>query len=92
MAAYRSSGRVREFRSLGVETSSVEGGRKQRLIQLPVSTWGLVPSGSEKGYAFSQKPLHPTTDRETERYSGDMPDEIVYRHITGPWYVYYYSW
>jgi len=92
MTTFRSSGRVREFRDLGIETDTVEGGRKQALIQLPVSTWGLIPSGSEKGYAFSQKPLHPTTDSETENYSGDMPNEIVYRHIEGPWYVYYYSW
>jgi hypothetical protein len=92
MAAFRSSGRVRGFHGLGIETGDMEGGRKRALIRLPVSTWGLVPSGSEKGYAYSQKPLRPTTDGETENFSGDMPDEIVYRHIDGPWYVYYYSW
>lgn len=92
MAAFRSSGRVSGFRSLGIEADSISGGRKQALILLPVSTWGLVPSGSEKGYAYSREPLHPTTDGETDSYSGDMPNEIVYRHIDGAWYVYYSSW
>jgi hypothetical protein len=92
MAAFRSGGDVSRFRSLGIETDAIDGGPKQGLILLPVSTWGLVPSGSAKGYAYSPAPLRPTTAGETDQYWGDMPEEIVYRHIGGPWYVYYESW
>jgi hypothetical protein len=92
MAVYRKTGQVKAFRELDVEAGTLEGGRTQALTLLPVSTWGLVPSGSEKGYAFSRKPLHPTTEGETESFAGDMPQELVYRHIVGAWYVYYSTW
>jgi hypothetical protein len=92
MSVYRATGRVRAFSGLDVEAGTLEGGHKQATITLRASTWGLVPSGSEKGYAFSRKPLHPTTKGETEHYPGNMPQEIVYRHIVGPWYFYYSTW
>jgi hypothetical protein len=90
---FRSHVRVRDARlvSLGIEVDGVErdsGG----LVLLSVSTWGLVPSGSSKGYAYSKHPLRPVTDGQIEDYRGDMPNEIVYRHIKGPWYLFFEVW
>jgi hypothetical protein len=77
--------------SLGIEPDGVErdsGG----LVLLTVSTWGIVPSGSSKGYAYSKHPLRPVTDGRLQDYRGDMPNEIVYRHIQGPWYLFFEAW
>ena len=80
-----------QLRSLGIERA-IRWDHEADLILLPVSSWGLVPSGSAKGYAYSSTPLRPATEAETDDYTGDMPNEIVYRHIKGLWYVYYERW
>lgn len=91
IAAFRSGHQRRELRGLGIERA-IQWDHEADLILLPVSSWGLVPSGSAKGYAYSSTSLRPATEAETDDYTGDMPNEIVYRHIKGPWYVYYESW
>lgn len=88
---YEATGSVGQLRSLGIETDGIER-RPHGLVLLPVSSWGLVPSGSSKGYAYSKRPLWPVTDGGVEDYRGDEPDEIVYRHIEGPWYLFYEWW
>ena len=91
LAVFRSSGRVSGFRSLGIDVDSISGGRKQALILLPVSTWGRS-FGVGEGLCVLSEALAPTTEGETDTYSGEMPNEVVYRHIDGNWYVYYSSW
>jgi len=80
----------RPLRAAGVKVADV--GRWGTAVLLSVDSWGLAPSGWEKGYAYSRRPLSPLTTGDTQSYGGPMPDEVVYRHVTGPWYVYYMSW
>jgi hypothetical protein len=57
-------------------------------IQLLASTKGLVTGGRAKGYVYSQKelePLFPTLDGAPQTGS----NEPGYRHVEGPWYLFY---
>ena len=78
------------LRGAGIDVQHVDRYRGATLLS--VSIWGIVPSGSAKGYAYSQKPLSPLTTGDTQHYAGATPDEIVFRHISGPWYMYFESW
>ena len=39
-----------------------------------------------KGYAWAPKPPRPIVDRETTQGGGEW---VVYRHLKGPWYIYF---
>jgi hypothetical protein len=91
-AALADTGHVdrKPLRDAGIEVQHVE--RYLDATLLSVSSWGIVPSGSAKGYAYSQKSLDPLATGDTQHFAGVMPDEIVFRHISGPWYIYFESW
>ena len=80
----------RPLRDAGIDVQHVNRYRSATLLS--ISSWGIVPSGSAKGYAYSRKSLDPLTTGNTQRYAGATPDEIVFRHISGPWYIYFESW
>ena len=61
-------------------------------VLLTVTSWGLVPSGLEKGYAYSSRRPRPLTTGDSQRFGSEHEGQIVYRHISGPWYIYYYAW
>ncbi len=88
----RRSGHVdrKPLRAAGVKVEYV--GRSGSAVLLTVSSWGIVPARSEKGYAYSRKRLSPLTTGNTQSFAGPMPDDIVFRHLSGPWYIYYEFW
>jgi len=92
MAGLRTAGHVdrKPLRAAGVKVQDV--GSSGSAVLLTVNSWGIVPSGWEKGYAYSRKPLGPLTTGNTQSYGEPMPDDFVFRHVSGPWYIYYESW
>ncbi len=79
------------LRELRVEPDGVRQVNKH-LTLLYVRSIGLVPSGFAKGFAYSERPLTKTTDADLEEYGGDTEYSPVYRHIKGPWYLFYEAW
>ena len=67
-------------------------------IFIPIFSQGLVPSGCEKGLVYSQTPLTPilnSLDKRIPHKLGDGPDRshvLAYKHIEGPWYIFYQQW
>jgi hypothetical protein len=59
------------------------------VVTLTDSVQGIAVSGSSKGYAYSEKPLKPLVKRTDDYQGGDGSGFLVYRHIEGPWYIYY---
>jgi hypothetical protein len=90
MAEYEDHSRVDNalLRRLGVDPLTVWKDQ-DGVVYLPVSTEGLAVSGADKGYAYSEKPLTPLVDRTDGYHGGDGSGFLVFRHIRGPWYVYY---
>lgn len=90
IAEYEDDARVDNalLRRLGVDPLTVWKDQDQ-VVYLPVSTEGLAVSGATKGYAYSAKPLTPLVDRTDGYHGGDGSGFLVFRHIQGPWYVYY---
>lgn len=68
------------------------------LILIPIASIGLVPSGVEKGLAYSQASLSPVLksldERPPEQYwnGRDRSHVLVYKQIESHWYVYYRHW
>lgn len=73
------------LRSLGIlGVDSVDSG-----YSLTVSSIGLVPSGSSKGYFYSAaRPGCMVSDLDRAH----VVDDIVFRHLRGRWYIYYETW
>jgi hypothetical protein len=67
-------------------------------IFIPIMTEGFVPSGSEKGLVYSQTPLTPVLksldQRPPHKYwdGSDRSHVLVYKHLEGPWYIFYQEW
>ncbi len=78
--------RLADLDRLGI-TAAMPGSHGQ--VEMPVSSWGLVPSGSAKGYVYSRRPLSPVVKDLDDSATGDG---YTYRHIEGPWYLYYEFW
>ena len=57
------------------------------VITFAAASGGITDSGFSKGYAYSKQLLRPLV-KSTDRYAEES-DALVYRHIEGPWYVYY---
>ena len=57
------------------------------VVTFTASSGGFTESGFSKGYAYSEKPLRPLV-KSTDGYDGNG-SFLVYRHIEGPWYIYY---
>ncbi len=68
------------------------------LVMFPIVSVGLVPSGVEKGLAYSPASLSPVLESLDKRppdkfYSGPDRDHVlVYRPIGNHWYIYYREW
>lgn len=68
------------------------------LILFPISSMGLVPSGVEKGLAYSQAPLDPVLksldERPPDKYwkGPDRSHVLAYKQIDNHWYIYYRQW
>jgi hypothetical protein len=80
--AYNLTGSLVRLRELGIEPG-VMGEPGPGPIYLPVSSFGMSVSGTEKGYVYSQGLPTPLSDDK---------DEFSCRHIEGAWYVYHWSW
>lgn len=59
------------------------------VITFADSVQGIAVSGSSKGYAYSKTPPKPLVDVTDGYRGGDGSGFLVYRHIEGPWYIYY---
>lgn len=59
------------------------------VITFADSVRGIAVSGSSKGYAYSKTPPKPLVDVTDGYQGGDGSGFLVYRHIEGPWYIYY---
>jgi hypothetical protein len=71
--------------SAGLTRDSVSG---VAVVVLTASTWGIVGSGSAKGYAYSTRllaPLHPSLDKLRPSH----PHGVAFRSIRGGWYLEY---
>ena len=68
------------------------------LILVPMTSMGIVPSGVEKGLAYSPSTLSPVLKSLDERppqeyWSGpDRRHVLAYRPIENHWYIYYREW
>jgi len=68
------------------------------LTLVPISSIGSVPSGVEKGLAYSQTSLSPVLKSLDERppeklwHGPDRSHVLAYRPIEDHWYVYYRQW
>lgn len=64
-------------------------------IYFPVETYGLVPTGFEKGFAYSQASLHPllrTLDKKPPDKLWHGSHLLVYESLDGHWYLFYQQW
>jgi hypothetical protein len=90
IVAFKADGSVDAdlLHSIGVEAEGVY--REDGVIYLDASVYGLVTGGSSKGYAYSQNPLStvPAGDLEGAD-TGQSEEGTAYKHITGPWYLFY---
>jgi hypothetical protein len=59
------------------------------VITFTDSVQGIAVSGSSKGYAYSKTPPRPLVEVTDSYHGGDGGGFLVYRHIEGPWYIYY---
>ena len=60
------------------------------VILFCASVTGMVPSGTRKGYAYSETPLTPTTE-SLDTIPENLRDEsIIYKSIAPNWYLYYF--
>jgi hypothetical protein len=59
------------------------------VITFTDSVQGIAVSGSSKGYAYSKTPPKPLVEATDSYRGGDGGGFLVYRHIEGPWYIYY---
>ncbi len=72
--------------------------RNPTLILFPIASAGLVPSGVEKGLAYSQATLTPILKSLDEdppvkyRNGPDRSHLLAYRPIDDHWYIYYREW
>lgn len=85
------------FQSVGA-TEGVIKYTKPNLTLFPISSKGSVPTGVEKGLAYSQASLTPvlkSLDDTPPKEFWNGPDHshvLAYRPIENHWYVYYRQW
>ena len=86
-----------EFRRIGTSVGILKYSNPT-LIFFPITSIGLVPSGSEKGLVYSQAPLTPvlkSLDKRPPAELWDGPDRsrlLVYKPIEDHWYIYFRKW
>jgi hypothetical protein len=74
-----------ELHALGVERLERDAGE----VVLCVSSSGIVSAGSAKGYLYALRPPAPLIadlDHDAD------PVGFSYRHLEGPWYLYFEAW
>ncbi len=85
------------FREVGASDGIIKYS-KPTLILFPITSIGSVPSGVEKGLAYSEAPLSPVLKSLDERPSEEFwtgPDRnhvLAYKPIEDHWYIYYRQW
>lgn len=85
------------FRRVGASEGMIKY-TNPNLILFPITTIGSVPSGVEKGLAYSQTSLGPVLKSLDERPSEvfwngpDRSHVLVYKPIEDHWYIYYRQW
>ncbi len=86
--------RWNEYRQL-FKILGLKGGINRPLdvetVYLIASSRGLLTSGSEKGYAYSELNLLPTTDSLDHIPSRLANERFVYKKIQEHWYLYLYG-
>ncbi len=74
--------------SIGVPAENVF--REDGVICFDASVFGLATGGSSKGYAYSRGSLPTTPQAELENADTGMSEcGVAYKHISGPWYLFY---
>jgi len=85
------------FRKVGASEGMIKYANPT-LVLFPITSMGLVPSGVEKGLAYSQASLSPVLKSLDERPPDEFwngPDRshvLVYKPIENHWYIYYRQW
>ncbi len=62
-----------------------------KAVEFVISSRGLAVSGSDKGYIYTFENPSPVVEN-LDRYTSENGKFIVYRHIEGNWYLYYYAY
>jgi hypothetical protein len=85
------------FRRVGA-TEGILNYNHPTLILFPIVSTGLVPTGTNKGLAYSEVPLNPilkSLDQEPPDNLRDGRDRThvrAYKPIDKNWYIYYEEW
>lgn len=85
------------FQTVGASEGLIKYSNPTEIL-IPITSIGLVPSGVEKGLAYSQASLSPVLKSLNERppekfWNGpDRSHVLVYRPIEDHWYIYYREW
>lgn len=89
LAAFKADGRVEAklLHSIGVR-GAVYG--EDGVVYMDASVYGLATGGSSKGFAYSASPLptSPVGDLKNAD-TGQSERGVAYKHISGPWYLFY---
>ena len=90
VAAFTADGSVDPnlLHSIGVPAENVFS--EDGVVYFDASVYGLATGGSSKGYAYSRDPLPTTPEAELENADTGLSERgVAYRHISGPWYLFY---
>jgi hypothetical protein len=85
------------FQTVGASEGLIKYSNPTEIL-IPITSIGLVPSGVEKGLAYSQTSLSPVLKSLNERppeefWNGtDRSHVLVYEPIGDHWYIYYRQW
>jgi len=77
-----------DLRALGVGSDRLVAAGSGEFY-LCVSAWGIVPSGSAKGYYYSATPPRPLVE---DLDADAVGDGYTFRRVSGPWYLYFETW
>ena len=76
------------FRELSLDVGTNRRMDKPGVLFLIASAKGLVTGGSDKGYAFSQKPPGPLHESLDSFPQGSTSGAPSFKHLDGNWYLY----
>jgi hypothetical protein len=85
------------FQAVGAPVGIVKGTDPTRII-IPIATFGLAPTGFEKGLVYSEAPLSPVLNSldkspPNEYWDGKYRSHVrVYKPIDNHWYIFYEEW
>ena len=90
VAAFDADGSVDPnlLHSIGVPAENVFS--EDGVVYFDASVFGLATGGSSKGYAYSRSSLPTAPEAELENADTGLSERgVAYKHISGPWYLFY---